>query len=157
MLSLYIRNIVFLILQPGLVVAAVPFILLRGRFQEILDQTLDLLSFIGIFIIILGLFVVLYCIYRFIIEGRGTLSPIDRTKELVVQGLYKHSRNPMYVGILLILIGEALFAKSLVLFGYMLLVFLVFHLFVIFVEEPRLMKDFKEKYRIYTKEVNRWL
>lgn len=156
MISLYLRNILFFILQPGIVAFLVPYILAKEKFKQEIIEDFDALNYIGIVLGLLGLIIVFYCIYRFIIDGRGTLSPADKTKVLVIKGLYKYSRNPMYIGVLLILLGEIFFTKSIVLFGYSIFTFLGFHLFVIFVEEPRLKKDFKSSYASYTSKVNRW-
>ncbi|WP_299117312.1 methyltransferase [uncultured Winogradskyella sp.] len=155
MISLYFRNLVFFILQLGLVVGLIPYVLLRRRLKAIFEANFGILNYIGIGFVILGLSIVLYCIYKFIVDGKGTLSPADRTKALVIKGLYKYSRNPMYVGILLTLIGEVIFTGSIRLLVYTVLVALAFHLFVIFIEEPRLTKDFKADYLKYMNEVNR--
>ena len=97
------------------------------------------------------------CIARFATQGKGTLSPADPTKKLVVTGLYRYSRNPMYIGVLLILAGEMVFFQSLYLALYLLIIFAVFNLFVLLIEEPRLKKDFGEEYRIYANNVKRWI
>ncbi|WP_299522711.1 isoprenylcysteine carboxylmethyltransferase family protein [Winogradskyella sp.] len=156
MLSLYIKNLIFFILQPGLVVGLIPYMLVRSKLKAILNDDFGFLSYLGIIFIILGLSIVIYCIYRFIVEGKGTLSPIHRTKALVVKGIYKYTRNPMYVGILIVLIGEVLFTSSLRLLVYTIVVAVAFHLFVIFIEEPRLTRDFKTDYLKYMNKVNRW-
>ncbi|WP_111682958.1 methyltransferase family protein [Winogradskyella tangerina] len=157
MFSLYIKNLIFFILQPGIVVGLIPYLLLRRRFDLIINAELGLIKYLGIILIIAGLCIALYCVYRFIIDGRGTLSPVRRTKALVVKGLYKYSRNPMYVGMLLVLVGEVMFTGSLRLLVYAIGVAIAFHLFVIFVEEPRLTRDFKSDYLRYMNEVRRWI
>lgn len=156
MISLYIKNIIFFILQPGLVVGLIPYLLIRHNLPSILSESFTVLDYLGLVFIVLGLLIAIYCVYRFIIDGLGTLSPVHRTKALVVKGLYKYSRNPMYVGMLLVLIGEVLFTGSLRLLIYTVLVALAFHLFVIFVEEPRLTRDFKTEYLDYMNRVRRW-
>ena len=113
MYSLYIKYIIFFILQHGLVFCLIPYLLIRNRLSPILSDRFSLFDYIGVVLILLGLLIALYCVYRFIIDGLGTLSPVHRTKALVVKGLYKYSRNPMYVGMLLVLIGEVLFTGSL--------------------------------------------
>ena len=157
MILLYIKNLIFFILQPGLVVGLIPYWLLGGQINTILERDLGFLSYLGLVLIVLGLSIALYCVYRFIVDGKGTLSPAHRTKALVVKGLYKYSRNPMYVGMLLVLIGEVVFTGSLRLLVYTIAVAMAFHLFVIFVEEPRLTRDFKADYLRYMNEVKRWL
>ena len=156
MLSLYVKNIIFFILQPGIVVGLIPYMLVRYRLHSILNADFNTMCYLGLIAMLLGLVVILYCVYRFIVDGRGTLSPAHRTKALVVKGLYKYSRNPMYVGILLALIGEVLFTGSMRLLVYTVLVGIGFHLFVIFVEEPRLTRDFKTDYLQYMTKVRRW-
>jgi len=156
MISLYIKNIIFFILQPGLVVGLIPYLLIRNRLSSIVNNRFSLLDYFGLVLILLGLLIALYCVYRFIIDGLGTLSPVHRTKALVVKGLYKYSRNPMYVGMLLVLIGEFIITESVHLLAYIIVVGLAFHWFVIFVEEPRLTRDFKTEYLDYMNRVRRW-
>ena len=98
----------------------------------------------------------MYCIYRFAVEGRGTLSPADQTKNLVAMGIYQYSRNPMYIGVMLALIGEVFFTKAALLMIYTGCVFIMFNLFIMFVEEPRLKRDFGEAYKLYCQKVRRW-
>ena len=86
-----------------------------------------------------------------------TLSPADPTKRLVTRGLYKFSRNPIYVGVMMILIGEAIFFQSYDLWVYLLFTFVSLNLFVMLIEEPRLRKDFGEGYYQYCQKVRRWL
>jgi protein-S-isoprenylcysteine O-methyltransferase Ste14 len=88
---------------------------------------------------------------------RGTPAPIDPPKELVVRGLYRYVRNPMYVGVLSVLIGEALLFESARLFWYGAAVFLLFNLFVILYEEPALGRKFGKSYQDYRAAVGRWL
>jgi len=122
-----------------------------------LPEPFEFHKYIAIVIFLIGLTILLSCIIRFAVEGRGTLSPADPTKRLVVKGLYKYSRNPMYVGVILILIAESIFFKSSDLLLYSLFVFICFNLFVIFVEEPRLKRDFTSEYLNYCKQVRRWV
>ena len=97
-----------------------------------------------------------HCIIRFAVEGRGTLSPADPTKKLVIKGLYGFSRNPMYVGVMMILIGEATFFQSGSLCIYLLFIFLAFNVFILLFKEPRLHEEFGEDYRTYCQKVRRW-
>jgi protein-S-isoprenylcysteine O-methyltransferase Ste14 len=85
------------------------------------------------------------------------LSPADPTKKLVISGLYKFSRNPMYIGVMLILVGECAFFSSISLLIYSTFVFIAFNLFILFHEEPRLENDFGAEYQQYRKTVRRWL
>ena len=144
MLSLFLRNLLFTMLQPGIVAGLIPYWILRDN--KTLDSPLQFFQYLGILLFLIGLGIMFHCIIRFAVEGRGTLSPVDPTKKLVIKGLYRFSRNPMYVGVMMILIGEATFFQSNVLWVYLLFIFLAFNLFVLLFEEPRLRKDFGEDY-----------
>lgn len=155
-LSLFLRNFLFTILQPGVVAGLIPYFILKNKWEIIIENDINWYNYIGIFITFIGLLIVFYCIFDFAIKGKGTLSPADKTKQLVISGFYKYSRNPIYVGVVLILIGETFFFISIELAIYTFIVFVGFHFFVIFVEEPRLKKDFKEQYTQYIHNINRW-
>ena len=157
MVSLLLRNLFFTIIQPGLVAGLFPYWILGDLFAKVFAEPFYWHKYIAIFVFVVGFFIMVNCILQFAIEGRGTLSPIDPTKRLVIKGLYKYSRNPMYVGVVLILIGETIFFTSRSLLGYSVFIFICFNLFVILVEEPRLRRDFSSEYSIYCKKVRRWI
>ena len=157
MLSLFIRNLLFTILQPGLVAGLIPLWITGVRINSIFDEVWQLHHYIGTIAFLIGFIIMLWCIISFAVKGRGTLSPVDPTKKLVISGLYHFSRNPMYVGVILILIGEAIFFQSANLWVYLLFVFVGFNIFVIHIEEPRLRKDFGEEYNLYCQKVRRWI
>jgi protein-S-isoprenylcysteine O-methyltransferase Ste14 len=98
-----------------------------------------------------------WCAWDFTVAGGGTPAPIDPPKELVVRGLYRYVRNPMYVGILSIILGEAFLFASQRVFEYAAVAFTFFFLFVVFYEEPILRQKFGESYRQYCKNVSRWI
>jgi len=154
MTSLFLRNLFFTILQPGVVAGLVPYLIIRENMHSL---PFAWFHFLGILIFAIGLFITLHCIARFAIDGKGTLSPADPTKKLVIRGLYKYTRNPMYAGVMLVLIGEAIFFASFHLLIYAGFVFSAFTLFVIYFEEPRLKRDFGEEYAEYRKRVKRWI
>ena len=157
MKSLFIRNLIFTILQPGLVVGLFPYLIAGDKFKIVFHQPFGILQFAGIIIFLAGVALMLYCIYYFAIEGRGTLSPADPTKNLVVHGPYQFSRNPMYIGVMLILISEGIFFSSVTLWIYAAIVFIAFNIFIVLHEEPRLEEDFGTEYQQYRKSVRRWL
>jgi protein-S-isoprenylcysteine O-methyltransferase Ste14 len=156
MISLFFRNLFFMILHPGVVAGLIPYLILDNRFIKAFAGNFILQHYIGLVIFTAGLVVMLDCIIRFAIFGRGTLSPADPTKKLVVSGYYRYSRNPMYLGVLLILAGEAIFFNSAYLSLYFLLIVLAFNLFIRFFEEPQLTRQFGEEYQEYCRKVNRW-
>lgn len=155
MTSLALRNIFFTILQPGLVTVLIPWLLVNNIFDRALHPAN--LGVAGLVLIMGGWAVLLACIYQFARDGRGTLSPLDPTKKLVAVGLYKYSRNPMYVAVTIILAGECLLTESLLLIYYTFVVFITFNIFIHLHEEPRMKKDFGDSYLTYKKQVRRWL
>lgn len=157
MISLLLRNLFFTILQPGIVAGLIPYIILRSGGVDLLPETFGASQFIGGLLMALGSVVAIACILRFAAEGKGTLSPLDPTKKLVVHGLYRYSRNPMYVGVMLLLIGEAIFWWSPRLLVYSAAVFIAFNLFIFLHEEPRLRREFGADYDGYRSEVRRWI
>lgn len=157
MWSLIFRNLFFTVLQPGLVAGLFPYLILGERFAELFNNSWSLIQYLAVVIFTIGIAIMFYCIGLFAVKGKGTLSPADPTKKLVVSGLYKFSRNPMYIGVMLMLIGEAIFFNAESLWVYAAIVFLGFNLFILLHEEPRLTKDFGEGYKAYRKQVRRWL
>jgi len=157
MLSLILRNLFFTIIHPGLVAGLIPYWILGVKINYVFTQHFQFYHYLGILVFITGLVILLSCIINFVVKGRGTLSPLDPTKRLVITGLYKYSRNPMYVGVMLILIGEAIFFQSLSLLIYLVVIFLAFNIFILVHEEPRLRKDFGEEYNRYCQIVRRWI
>lgn len=153
--SLLLRNLIFTVLQPGLVVGVVPYYILGGELP--LSKPWQFHTYGAFIVIVIGLIIMLRCIVQFASEGKGTLSPIDPTKRLVVRGLYRYSRNPMYVGVMMILVGEAIVTASPSLWIYLSIIFLAFNLFIMLHEEPRLRKDFGDDYLRYCEKVRRWL
>jgi protein-S-isoprenylcysteine O-methyltransferase Ste14 len=115
------------------------------------------LDLIGLLLITAGAGLLAACIWEFASRGRGTLSPVDPPRELVVQGLYRYVRNPMYLSVSTMLLGEALLARSLALLGYWAIFFAAANLFVMLYEEPILRRQFGDSYERYTKHVGRWL
>ncbi|HVF47857.1 MAG TPA: isoprenylcysteine carboxylmethyltransferase family protein [Pyrinomonadaceae bacterium] len=157
MVSLLLRNLLFTILQPGLVTGLLPYLLLRSTGRTFLPEVWTSWHFVGAAIALAGLLILVRCILRFATEGRGTISPIDPTTKLVERGLYRYSRNPMYLGAIVLLIGEAIFWRSLIVAGYAALVFIAFNLFIVFHEEPRLRRVFGAEYEAYFGRARRWL
>ncbi len=111
----------------------------------------------GILIMCVGAFVLFWCIRDFYVSGRGTLGPWDPPKKLVVVGLYRFVRNPMYVGVLMLVLGWSIYYCSLVLFLYAAILAIGFHIRVIRNEEPWLKAQFGKEWELYQQEVSRWL
>src|SRR6266498_1071763 len=148
-----IKSLLFLIVAPGMVAGYIPLALLR-RGPQIETGIFDYLAFP---LWAMGGIILLWSFMNFMIQGRGTPAPIDPPKELVVVGFYRYVRNPMYVGIFLILLGHFLWFKSVWLLVYLVIAFLIVHLFVILYEEPTLKGKFGAAYEEYLKRVPRWI
>jgi protein-S-isoprenylcysteine O-methyltransferase Ste14 len=104
-----------------------------------------------------GVAVVIWCASDFVRKGRGTPVPLDPPKELVVSGLYRYIRNPMYVGALLIQVGNIIWFGSLAQVVYWFFLFIGFTLFIRANEEPYLHKTFGAAYEEYCRSVPRWI
>ena len=104
-----------------------------------------------------GTLLLLWCVRDFYVAGRGSLAPWAPPERLVVVGLYRVSRNPMYVAVLLILCGWALGYGSRELWIYAAIVALAFHARVVWFEEPWLAARYGDAYAAYTARVPRWL
>lgn len=152
---LALKNVIFTIVVPGTVTVLVPYFVLRRSSPEGL-QTWGALQYLAIVPIVIGVSTYLRCLWDFAAIGRGTPAPIDAPKVLVVRGLYRYVRNPMYVGVLMILLGEGMLFQSRVLLLYALGFLIVVHLFVVLYEEPTLRRKFGEPYERYCKSVRRW-
>jgi protein-S-isoprenylcysteine O-methyltransferase Ste14 len=111
----------------------------------------------GIIFMIAGGFLVLTCVVIFITRGKGTPAAFDPPTEFVATGPYAYVRNPMYIGGFILLTGFGLYHHSLSILILLLILFLVFHLFVVYYEEPTLEKQFGKSYSEYKKRINRWI
>jgi protein-S-isoprenylcysteine O-methyltransferase Ste14 len=149
------RAAFFVVLLPGTVAGYIPLRILRatGRFHV---PGFSPSSCAAALILVAGGIILLRCVWDFFAAGEGTLAPIDAPKRLVVRGLYRFTRNPMYNGVIGILAGEAWLFHSLDLVDYALVVLVVFHLFVVIYEERALEARFGESYRDYRRLVPRW-
>lgn len=154
--SLFLRNLLFTILHPGVVAGLIPYLIVSHQ-AKTSNETPSVLFYLGAIIFITGCLIVLFCIIELAVRGAGTLSPADPTQKLVISGLYRFSRNPMYMGVLMVLVGEAISIGNGYLWMYSGLILLTFYLFVRYREEPRLHKDFGKDYDNYQKTVRRWL
>ena len=146
-------SILFFILAPGMVAGFIPLALFRTGPQV---QT-GFLAYVAFPLWGIGTTVLIWCFWDFLVKGKGTPAPINPPKELVVSGLYKYVRNPMYVGILLVILGHFLWFGFWNLLIYAAVVFAAFSAFVIFYEEPTLKRNFGAAYEDYLKQVPRWI
>lgn len=152
---LALRSLLWTILLPGFFAGYVPwrfFGLGQARFTWFSPA-----NFLGLLCIGLGAVLLAACIVEFARSGRGTLSPVDPPCHLVVRGLYRYVRNPMYLSVTTIVLGEVLLTHSTALAFYWAIWFLGANLFVIGYEEPTLRRRFGASYDEYTEQVGRWI
>jgi protein-S-isoprenylcysteine O-methyltransferase Ste14 len=151
---LWLRTALFTLLVPGTVLVLAPVALLATGLGPHLN--LGPARWIGILPLALGLAVILTCFVEFVRRGRGTPAPYDPPRELVVTGLYRYVRNPQYLGVVLVAVGEAVLAEAAALLGYAAVLAIAYHLFVRYYEEPALGRLFGEAYIRYREAVPRW-
>ncbi len=146
----------FCLLAPGTVAGLAPWWISRWRMQP---AFLGFAGFriLGALLITAGIPVVLDSFARFALEGLGTPAPVLPTQHLVIGGLYRYVRNPMYVGVVAVIFGQGLLLGDERVLGYGALVWLAFHLFVIGYEEPTLRRQFGAEYEAFCANVGRWL
>src|SRR3989442_9716376 len=151
---LFFKNLVFTVLVPGTVAVLIPY--------RIVSRAAGALSFppgrllLAAPAFALGAAIYLWCLWDFAVTGRGPRARIDPPRQLVVRGLYRHVRNPMYLGVLLVVAGWAILSWSGRVLAYGVTVALMFHLFVLLVEEPLLRRKFGSAYEAYRGTVRRW-
>jgi protein-S-isoprenylcysteine O-methyltransferase Ste14 len=146
----------FLVLAPGTVAGLIPWWISRCQLNP------PFLSFapfraIGILLIAAGTAVVLEAFTRFALQGIGTPAPIFPTRHLVVTGSYRYVRNPMYLAVTSLILGQALLLGNLHLLAYAIIPWLAAHLFVVIYEEPTLRKTYGAEYETYRGHVPRWI
>jgi protein-S-isoprenylcysteine O-methyltransferase Ste14 len=138
---------------PTIVAGLVPWLLTRWHADE---QSLAL-RILGGVVLAIGAALVLETTTRFALQGRGTPAPWAPPERFVVRGSYRFTRNPMYVGVIALIVGQALLLGREVLFAWAVAAWLLFHLFVVFEEEPGLRRRFGAQYEDYCARVRRWL
>jgi protein-S-isoprenylcysteine O-methyltransferase Ste14 len=118
---------------------------------------MPLLRFVGGMLTTLGVIGLLDSFVRFALQGVGTPAPVFPTRHLVVTGLYRYVRNPIYVAVVVTILGQGLILGNATLLEYGGLVLLLFHVFVLVYEEPTLRASFGSEYKSFCAEVPRWI
>lgn len=135
------------LVMPGVVGFLVPFLLRPARPVRLAALP----------VLVVGCATLLWCVRDFYVAGRGTLAPWSPPRSLVTVGLYRWSRNPMYVGVVVLLCGWALAYGSTALWLYAAAVAIAFHLRVVLGEEPWLARKYGDAWRAYSARVPRWV
>jgi protein-S-isoprenylcysteine O-methyltransferase Ste14 len=152
----WLGTLLFVAILPGTVMLYLPWALTGFQLQEPLLGTM-LTRVAGALLLAGAIPLFLEFLWRFVEEGHGTPAPVAPTEKLVVGGTFRRVRNPGYVAVVGILLGEALLLGSGVLLAYAAGIWLLFHLFVLVYEEPTLRGQFGEEYQAYCRDVPRWL
>jgi protein-S-isoprenylcysteine O-methyltransferase Ste14 len=148
-------SLVFLVLAPGVVAGLVPWLLTGWQPQGSLPYWLPLWIG-GSILIAAGVLVLLHAFTRFAVEGLGTPAPVAPTERLVVGGLYRYVRNPMYLAVAAIILGQAIALGQPVLVLYTATFAIAVVAFVRLYEEPTLHRQFGEDYQTYRRAVPAW-
>ncbi len=152
---IWLRTLLFALTFVATVLVLVPRWILgaAGRAQIVTGPA----RYGAVLLIGAGVSLMVWCWYEFVERGRGTPMPLDPPRRLVVVGPYRYVRNPMYLSVTLIVLGEALLVRSGALLVYWAVWFGVVNLFVLGYEEPALRRRFGAEYERYREAVGRWL
>jgi protein-S-isoprenylcysteine O-methyltransferase Ste14 len=151
-----VGSAIFLVLAPGFVAGMVPWWISHWRVEAALLGLLTL-RFLGGVLLALGAVGILDSFGRFAIQGIGTPAPVFPTRHLVITGLYRYIRNPIYVAVVSTILGQGLIFGNVRLLEYGGLVWLFFHLVVLIYEEPTLTASFGSDYAAFCTGVPRWI
>jgi len=158
-----IRLIIFTLLVPGFVVVYVPY----SIYNQTQMMDIGIFRYFGLPIIPIGFLLYLWSAINFLLQGKGTPA-IWLTKrlefligtepvKLVSKGLYRYSRNPMYLGVVGMVYGISIYFESISTLIYALGISIFFHLVIVYIEEPHLKRKYGQEFESYLQETNRWL
>jgi len=148
-----IRTLLFTIVVPGTMTVLIPRWLLGPRAQPVWTDW----HATGAVLIAAGALLYLWCAWHFAMRGRGTPGPWDAPKKLVVSGPYRYVRNPMYVGVGAVVLGECVLFASVPVLQFFFIGAVVVNGFIFFYEEPVLRSTFGAQYEEYCRHVRRWI
>jgi protein-S-isoprenylcysteine O-methyltransferase Ste14 len=145
-------TIVFVLLVPGTVIGVIPYALCGWRLAQAAAP-----RWAGACLLLLALPVFVDFLVRFVREGRGTPAPGADPERLVTSGTFRYVRNPGYLGVLGLILGQSLLFASAAVLAHAAIMALAFHVFVVVHEEPHLRRKFGSDYEEYQRRVPRWL
>jgi protein-S-isoprenylcysteine O-methyltransferase Ste14 len=146
-----LRALISVVLLPGVAAVVIPWLIVGPPALP------TGVRWIGLVPLAFGLALLAWCVIIFASRGRGTLAPWDAPRRFVAVGPYRRVRNPMYLGVGSVVVGEAILFGSLALAAYAAVLALAWHAFVVLWEEPSLERIFGDEYRMYRSCVPRWL
>jgi protein-S-isoprenylcysteine O-methyltransferase Ste14 len=148
-----VGRLLFLVVTPGVVAGLVPWALTGW---EVASPPL-IVVVVGYVFLVAGVGVLLHAFVRFVVEGVGTPAPVAPTRHLVVGGLYRYVRNPMYIAVALTIVGQAMVLGRPALLLYVLVFGVTVGSFVHLYEQPTLAQQFGAEYEAYRAAVPAWL
>jgi protein-S-isoprenylcysteine O-methyltransferase Ste14 len=146
----------FLLVAPGTVAGLLPW-WISGWHRQATFPGIAIMQGAGAALVLLGFVPLVESFWRFAGKGLGTPAPVLPTQHLVVTGFYRYVRNPMYVGVVSVVLGQALLFADVRLAAYGAVVWLAMHLFVVAYEEPKLARTFGEDYAAFVDAVPSWI
>ncbi len=149
-----VKTALFTLLVPGVVAGVVPYWLLSSHTGSL---ALGAGRYVGILLMATGVLGYFWCAWNFAVTGRGTPAPLDPPKRLVTRGPYCYVRNPMYLSVWAVLLGESLWFEAASMLFYAAAFAIAANLFVLLYEEPFLRKQFGAAYEEYCRAVPRWI
>lgn len=153
-MPVWLRAVLFVVVVPGAVAGWLPWYV-AGAPADIWGASHGAWR-LGALVVVAGWVVLLWCARDFALRGRGTPGPWDAPRHLVITGLYRFTRNPMYVAVVSAILGQAIWFHSGHVAWYALLVAALFQFWVMVYEEPTLERAFGAQYREYRRRVRRW-
>ncbi|NUR72995.1 MAG: isoprenylcysteine carboxylmethyltransferase family protein [Hamadaea sp.] len=147
-------SLLFLVVAPGVVAGLVPW-WLTGGWRT--GSTVFVLQLVGAILLAVGAGALLWSFGQFVWEGAGTPAPVAPTRRLVLGGLYRFVRNPMYVAVIACVVGQAMMLGRPVLVAYAVVTWILPAAFVKFYEEPTLLRAYGDEYEEYRRHVPAWL
>ena len=149
-------SLLFFVIAPGTITGYIPWSITHWQLRPDFFG-LESLRAVGAALVFLGLVLLVESFARFVWKGFGTPAPVAPPTKLVVSGFYRRVRNPIYVGLIAIVMGEALILGDERLLVYAAILWLFFHLWVLVIEEPGLRHSFGDEYATFKANVPRWL
>lgn len=146
-------SVLFFLLAPGTVAGLIPWWITGWD----VAGSNPALMISGALLVAAGLAALIVCFGRFALDGLGTPAPVAPTRTLVVGGPYRFVRNPMYIAVLAIILGQALLFSSAPLIAYDVVIWLAFQTFILMYEEPTLRVTYGDPYAAYCAAVPRWI
>jgi protein-S-isoprenylcysteine O-methyltransferase Ste14 len=151
-----ILYILVILLIPLITLAFLPYLFIYYNLA-VWPESLGVWQIIAVLLILSGLFLIFWVSFAHARHGKSTPLLFSTPKKFVATDPYTFSRNPMYVGMLVVLVGEALLLQAPWMLAFTALIFIIFFFYVKFEEEPKMTRRFGASYQDYMKKVPRWL